>query len=216
MKVHPALHSALLLSASLLTASLISTPISAQDKGAEARQKAQEKAAAARQNGKDKGAEARQKGQEKAAEARRRASARRGIGPVKISTLPLPEGINPRSVAFTQSGKLVLRYSDENGGGKLATLNVDGSEFRQFFNGGEGDNDHLLFADGKRIHQGTTIVECTKVFEECDDATVVPIKFPDPLDDDPRIQNRAQEAIIAPDNKTLSWMVLMADYSTVV
>jgi hypothetical protein len=60
------------------------------------------------------------------------------------------------------------------------------------------------------------VVECTKVFEECDDAKVVPIKFPDPLDDDPRIRSRAQEAIIAPDNKTLSWMVLLNDFSTIV
>ncbi len=137
MKIHTALYSALFLSASL-SASLLATPVLADStfglKNA---------------NGKGKAAEGR---------------ARKKIGAVKISTLPLPEGVNPRSAAFTQSGKLVLRYSDENGGGKLATLNVDGSEFRPFFAGGAGDNDHLLFADGKRIHQGTTVVECTKVF----------------------------------------------------
>ncbi len=139
--------------------------------------------------------------------------ARRQIGAVKISTLPVPEGVNPRSAAFTQSGKIVLRYSDETGGGKLATINVDGSEFRPFYEGGEGDSDNLLFADGKRIHQGTTIVECTKVFEECDDAKVVPIEYPDPLDDNPRVLSIAQEAIIAPDNKTQAWMMLMSDFS---
>ncbi|MBK6511193.1 MAG: hypothetical protein IPG06_18345 [Haliea sp.] len=135
------------------------------------------------------------------------------IGSVEVSTLTLPEGVDPRSAAFTESGKLVLRYN----GGALATLNVDGSEFRPFFAGGAGeDDDHLLFADGKRIHQGTTVVECTKVFEECDDAKVVPIKYPDPLDTDPRVRSRAQEAVIAPDNKTQSWMVLLADFSTIV
>ena len=138
------------------------------------------------------------------------------IGSVQVSTLPVPEGVNPRSAAFTESGKLVLRYSDENGGGKLATLNVDASEFRTFYEGGAGDNDHLLFADGKRIHQGTTIVECTEVFEECDDAKVVPIQFPEEFEGDPRIRNVAQEAIIAPDNKTISYMVLMVDFSTIV
>lgn len=138
------------------------------------------------------------------------------IGRVEVSTLPVPEGVNPRSAAFTDSGKLVLRYSDEDGGGKLATINVDGSEFRPFYEGGAGDGDNLLFADGKRIHQGTTIVECTKVFEECDDANVVPIKYPDTIDDDPRVIGLAQEAIIAPDNKTQAWMTLLADYSAIV
>jgi hypothetical protein len=144
-------------------------------------------------------------------------SAHKQIGAVKISTLPVPEGVNPRSVAFTQSGKLVLRYSDENGGGKLATVNVDGSEFRPFYEGGAGDNDNLLFADGKRIHQGETIVECTKVFEECDDAKVVPIEYPAPLNrDNPRVLNPGQEVIIAPDNKTQAWMVLLNDFTVAV
>jgi len=134
------------------------------------------------------------------------------IGRVNIFTLPVPEGVNPRSAAFTQSGKIVLRYSN----GALATMNVDGSDFREFYAGGEGDGDHLLFADGKRIHQGETIVECTKVFEECDDAKVVDIKFPDTYDGDPRVRNLAQEALIAPDNKTMAWMMLMSDFSAIV
>ncbi len=140
-----------------------------------------------------------------------------GIGGVKIRTLPVPEGVNPRSAAFTQSGKLVLRYSDEGGGGKLATIGVDGSEFRPFFEGGAGDGDNLLFEDGKRIHQGETIVECTEPFEECDDAKVVPIAYPAPLNrDNPRVLNPAQEAIIAPDNKTQSWMVLLNDFTVAI
>lgn len=65
-------------------------------------------------------------GSGKAAQGR----AHRQIGAVKVSTLPLPEGVIPQSAAFTPSGKLLLNYSDENGGPgvvQLATLNDDGS-----------------------------------------------------------------------------------------
>jgi len=188
MKTRSALHSVLLLSASLLVTPVLADP-PANGKGKVFGVK----------TANDSG---------KAAEGR----ARKNIGAVKISTLPVPEGVRPRSAAFAQSGKVVLRYNN----GALATLNVDGSEFRQFFAGGAGDNDHLLFADGKRIHQGVTIVECTKVFEECDDAKVVPIKYPDEYVGNPRVFSIAQEAIIAPDNETQAWMMLFADFSVVV
>jgi len=144
------------------------------------------------------------------------------IGRVQVSTLPVPEGVNPRSAAFTQSGKLVMNYSDEDavpGGEQLATLNVDGSEWRPFFNGatpGGSGGDNLVFADGKRILMGAYILECTKALEECDDAQAIPIKYPDPLDSGPLIYATASEAIIAPDNKTMAWTTILSDFSAIV
>jgi len=133
------------------------------------------------------------------------------IGRVNISTVPVPEGVSPRSAAFTQSGKLVLRYNS----GALATMNVDGSEFREFFDGeGPDGSDTLLFADGKRIHMGDSVLECTKVFEECDDAKVIPIVYP--YEDDPRVSRVASEAIIAPDNKTAAWTTLTTDFTAII
>lgn len=74
----------------------------------------------------------------------------------------------------------------------------------------------MLFADGKRIHMGDYVLECTKVFEECDDAKIVPIKYPDPLDTGALLTLRWSENIIAPDNKTAAWTALLADYSAIV
>lgn len=194
MKTQSALNSLLLLSASLLAAPVLANPTFGLETA----------------NGSGKAAEGR---------------AHRQIGAVKVSTLPLPDGVMPRSAAFTPSGKLVLNYSDEAGGPgivQLATLNVDGSQWRPFFSGhvqarpqANGLN-YLLFADGKRIHMGDYVLECTKVFEECDDAQVVPVKYPDPLDTGPLLTNRYSENIIAPDNKTAAWTALLADFSAIV
>jgi len=194
MKAQSALNTALLLSASLLA-----TPVSADPAfGLETA------------NGSGNAAEGR---------------AHREIGAVKISTLPVPDGVRPRLAAFTPSGNLVLNYSDENGGPgivQLATLKVDGSEFRPFFSGPvqakpqSNGNNYLLFADGKRIYLGDYVLECTKVFEECDDAQVVPVKYPDPLDTGPLLTLRYSENIIAPDNKTAAWTAILADYSAIV
>src|SRR5690606_25012002 len=107
--------------------------------------------------------------------------------------------------------------------GMVATLKVDGSEFRPFFNGdlpprpplGGGVN-YLLFADGKRIAMGDYVLECTKVFEECDDATAIPVKYPNPFNTGPLISTHASENIIAPDQKTARWTAILSDYSAVV
>jgi hypothetical protein len=56
----------------------------------------------------------------------------------------------------------VLRYSEDDVGGKLATLNVDGSKFCPFFEGGEREPAQLIF------DEDATGEPRTGGFVECD------------------------------------------------
>lgn len=148
------------------------------------------------------------------------------FGRIAISTIPFDPGLHVQTGTYTPSGSVLVSYADASGGDrrdiKLATMNDDGTNMRTFFVGKvpERPKDNgirfMIFPDNKRIFMGDFVLECSRPLEECDDARLVPVAYPEEVADGDHILHRWSEMIIAPDNRHVSWTTLLANYSAMV
>ena len=148
------------------------------------------------------------------------------IGSYVVTTIPFDPALHLQSGTYTPSGSVLVSYADAPGGNrrdiKLATLNDDGTNMRTFFAGQvpERPKDNgirfMIFPDNKRIFMGDFVLECSRPLEDCDDARLVPVAYPEEVADGDHISHRWSEMIIAPDNRHVSWTTLLANYSAMV
>ncbi len=149
-----------------------------------------------------------------------------GIGRVEVKTVPFDPDLLVRSATYTPSGKVLVSYAaDEETSRrdlKLATMNDDGTGLRTFFEGTvparPKDNGirFMVFPDNKRIFLGDFVLECTTPLETCTDAKLLPVAYPAEVADGDHVSHRWSEMVIAPDNRSVAWTTLLANYSALV
>ena len=148
---------------------------------------------------------------------------------VDIASMPLPSGARLLSATYTPSGKvLVTLDSGGDEGGEqgrsinLATANDDGSEMRSFFSGNIPERPldnglrYMVFPDNRRIFLGDFVIECSTSLETCSDARLLPVAYPAEIADGAHVAYRWSEMIVAPDNRSVAWTTLLANYSAMV
>ena len=148
------------------------------------------------------------------------------FGRYEIRTIPLDPALRLRSATYTASGKVLVVYSAKESSDerdiKLAVMNDDGSDMRTFFAQKipERPKDNglrfMMFADNKRIFLGDFVLECAPSIDSCDQSKLLPVEYPTEVADSPSVWHRWSEIIIAPDNESIAWTTLLANYSAMV
>jgi len=143
-----------------------------------------------------------------------------------VSTVPFDQNLDLRTGTYTPSGSVLVSYIDRGVEDrrmvKLATMNDDGSNFREFFSGRiperEKDNGirYMVFPDNKRIFLGDFVLECATVLEQCSNPILVPVRYPAEVAEGDHVSHRWSEMIVAPDNRHIAWTTLLSNYSAVV
>lgn len=149
-----------------------------------------------------------------------------GPGRHIVSTIPLPADMIVRSATYTPAGKVLVSYARTADAPEreitLATLNDDGTGMRPFFTGRIPDRPKdnglrfMVFPDDRRIFLGDFVIECTRPLDQCDDAKLLPVRYPAEVAEGDAIGHRWSEPIVAPDNRHLAWTTLLANYSALV
>lgn len=148
-----------------------------------------------------------------------------GLGKVEVSTVQLPEFAKSPSATYTFSGSVLVFYQqDDDPLDKdyyhIAVANDESCEFREIFSGVISQRKkangirHMPFADNKRVLLGDYVLECDPDIDNCQQAVLVPVKYPWLLPLDPRVYKHWSEIIIAPDNKHICWTMLRTDTGT--
>ena len=138
------------------------------------------------------------------------------IGRYEVYTMPLPEGVKVNRATFTPSGKVLISYTEGNEVGrdftKLAILNSDGTGMHPFFAQeipvvpGSGGINLMIFPDDRRIYTGDYVIECQRVFAECENPQLLPVEFPaEAASDRDYMRKHWSEVIVSPDNEHVSW-----------
>jgi hypothetical protein len=146
------------------------------------------------------------------------------IGRHVVRTVPVPGGLMVEGATYTPGGQVLVNYQfgDDRRDIGLATLNDDGSGFRQFFRGRVPDRPldngirYMVFPDDRRIFMGDFVLECTEALPRCDDARLVPVDYPAEIASGDHVLHRWSEMIIAPDNRSIAWTSLFKGYSAIV
>lgn len=134
---------------------------------------------------------------------------------LRIWTLPLPEDLLVASTTYTATGTVLVSYTapgDPKDFMNIAVVNDDGSCFRRIWCGsvksGIVSNGirFMIFPDGKRVHFGSWILECTPDIDHCETAELIPVEYPDIFPDDRWFV--WTEIIVSPDNRHVSWTQL--------
>jgi hypothetical protein len=142
-----------------------------------------------------------------------------------VRTVPVPAELVVEGGTYTPSGKILVNYARTPGNDRdigLATVNDDGSTFREFFAGvipeRPKDNGirYMVFPDDRRIFMGDFVLECSSVLAECDDASLVPVDYPAEVADGDHVHHRWSEMIVAPDGRSIAWTTLFRGYSAMV
>ena len=131
-----------------------------------------------------------------------------------------------RSATYTPAGKVLVTYADSEDASerevKMATLDDDGSGLHVFFSGVIPDRAkdnglrYMVFPDDRRIFLGDFVIECSKPLAVCDDAHLLPVRYPAEIAGGEHIGHRWSEPIVAPDNSHIAWTTLLANYSALV
>lgn len=145
-----------------------------------------------------------------------------GIGRLEVTTIRLPEFVQSPSATYTYSGMVLVFYQQADDPQAkdyyhIAVVNDDGNEFREIFSGLIPEHKkanglrHMPFADNRRVLLGDYVLECSPDIDNCQQAELIPVKYPWLLPLDPRIYKHWSEIIIAPDNEHISWTMLRVD-----
>jgi len=138
------------------------------------------------------------------------------LGRIRLSNLKVPSGINASRATYTYSGKVLL-YGSEAGNINYAIINDDGTGYREIWSGpipprGGGNGIRQMpFEDNKRILLGDYVLECIPDIDQCVDAKLIPIKYPDNIMNDNKTAMHWSEVIISPDNVHMAWTTLRFD-----
>lgn len=147
-----------------------------------------------------------------------------GIGRIEVNTLNLPGFVKSASGTYTFSGKVLLDYHrDDDPNEKdyihIATMNDDGSDFRDVFAGvipipkTANGMRYMPFSDNKRILLGDYVLECEPDIDSCKSVRILSVKYPWGIDTDPLVWMHWSEVIIAPDNEHICWTTLYTNGS---
>ncbi|MDR6881942.1 hypothetical protein [Bacillus sp. 3255] len=141
------------------------------------------------------------------------------IGRINISTIPLPSFANKNlSGTYTYSGKVLVSYKTDNDLNisdfyNMAVLNDDGTDFQVIYSGVIPTKRirYMPFQDNKRVLLGDYVLECIPNIDKCNKTNLIPIIYPSAITDNP--ETYWSEIIIAPDNKHMSWTILMPGWN---
>ena len=148
------------------------------------------------------------------------------IGRIKIDTIPFRHDLFIRSGTYTPSGNILVSYATdlkyERNQFELAVQDDDGQNFTPVFSGHIPERPRangirfMIFADNTRIFLGDYVLECTPNLDNCEQSTLVPVEYPEPIADGDQIHARWSEIIIAPDNRHIAWTTLLVNFSALV
>lgn len=146
---------------------------------------------------------------------------RNGIGRVEVETLPLPVYVRYPEATYLFSGKVFVSYrTDQDWNQKefhnFAVVNDDGSDFTTIFSGVVKEHPksngirYLPYPDNTRVLLGDYVLEGFPNLDETDKAELVPIRYPEEIDNNPAIERHYSEIIISPNNKHMAFTILTA------
>ncbi|MBR5110555.1 MAG: hypothetical protein IK099_10190 [Clostridia bacterium] len=143
------------------------------------------------------------------------------FGRIQIKDIPMPEGIVPQNAIYLTSGRLAINYSfpgEEKDRVHIATLNDDGTGFREIFNGLAPMNPKangfrfMPFPDNKRALIGDYVLETEPDLDTVNptQSRMVPIRYPDEITSLPNLWMVWSEIIVHPDNEHMGFNALGA------
>ncbi len=149
------------------------------------------------------------------------------LGRIEIETVPLPEWMAvPTFGHFTSTGTILVEYraagQDFNEDYyHLAVLNADGTAAHTIFEGKIPKKPKangirfLPLADNRRILCGDYMIECEPDIDRCECAQVIPIAYPEGLQEDRLTVQSWTEIIMAPDCEHIAWTTVRGDIGSV-
>lgn len=149
------------------------------------------------------------------------------LGRIEVSTVPMPEEIEKlTSGIFTYSGSILVDYHTEGEPDvedyyQLAVINPDGSGFHKVFAGQIPKKPKangirfMPFYDKKRILLGDYVMECSPDIDHCEKAEILPLFYPEGLQEDAVTLQSWTEIIIARDNEHICWTTIRGDLGSV-
>lgn len=141
------------------------------------------------------------------------------FGRIRVSQIPMPEGVNPGFTTYTPSGRVIVQYdlpSDPKGYTHIISMEDDGTDVHEIFYGDitpiyrSNGFRYMPFNDNKRAYIGDWILECEPDCDHAETSRLVPIHYPDELVNTPGLWMVWSENVVSPDGKTIAFSSLGA------
>ncbi|WP_285114252.1 hypothetical protein [Leifsonia sp. fls2-241-R2A-40a] len=147
------------------------------------------------------------------------------LGPIRISTVPLPGHVRAPSATYTPSGRVFLLFrtqEDPSDTVRAAVVDDNGARFTEIFAGtipqkrtANGIR-HMPFTDNSRMLLGDHVLEASPSLDDAEHVELVPVEYPWNLADDPLTSHHWSEIIVSPDGERIAWTILRTDLTAVV
>lgn len=147
------------------------------------------------------------------------------LGPILISTVPLPDYVRAPSATYTPSGRVFLLFrtdADPADWLRAAVVDDDGADFTEIFAGPVPQKRtangirHMPYADNRRMLLGDHVLEATPDLDHAEKVELIPVVYPWSLDADPLTSHHWSEIIVSPDGEKIAWTILRTDMTAVV
>ena len=147
------------------------------------------------------------------------------LGRIRLSTIPLPDGVLAPTATYTPSGAVFVLYrtadAPETDWFHAAIVAGDGTGFREIFSGRIPESPtangirHMPFSDNRRMLLGDYVLEATPDLDTATSVELVGVEYPWGLTSDPLTSHHWSEIIVSPDEH-IAWTILRTDMSAIV